>query len=125
VSVQEVLPGAWRAIFLACIAAALVPLPLGFVEEWIALIAGVWGLYFVLPMALAVAGAVLAARYRVPRVWTRSFVAVVALPLLLWFAYWSFWLLPFGFLTIFPAVVIVRAAAHAWRRPADGLVAAG
>jgi hypothetical protein len=47
-------------VIAICVAAAVLPLPLGFVDEAVALVAGFWGLYYVLPM-LAFAGAAAAA----------------------------------------------------------------
>ena len=108
-------PKKYRAAFLVSVALAIVPLPFGFIEEDIAVIAGIWGLYFVVPMALVVAAAWLGVRYRVPRVWLRVAVVLIGTFLLLWFAYWSLWVPPLGLLALLPALVIVRAGVFAWR----------
>jgi hypothetical protein len=112
---REILANGWRPVFLTCVAGAVLPLPFGFLNEAVAIGAGIWGLYFVLPMVVAVAGAVLAVRLRPSRSWVRAAVVVIGVAALLHFLYWSLWLLPYSVLAIAPAAVIARAAVVAWR----------
>ena len=102
--------------------AVLVALPLGFVDEAFAIAAGVAGLYFVLPMLVAL-GLVPVAERR-PRALVRVLVALV-LPLwFLWVTYWGLQLGPFGWgLALVSFAVVAFAGARLWRASTSGSAA--
>jgi hypothetical protein len=115
VTSRELLPGPFKVVLAFYVASALLPLPLGFIEESFAIVASVWGLYVVLPMVATVAAAALVVRYEPSRRWVRPAIVLVVLGLALHYLFWAWWTGPIGLLFIPPAAVIARAAVIAWR----------
>jgi hypothetical protein len=115
----------WVTVVVAVsVAAVLVALPLGFVNEAFAVAAGVFGLYFVLPMLLALGLVVAAERRPPPRGHVRAAVALVLPVWVLWDAYWALFLGPYGWAAgVASLAVVMFAALRLWRTSTSGSAA--
>jgi hypothetical protein len=111
-----------KVVVAASVGAILVALPLGFVDEAFAIAAGVAGLYFVLPMLVALVLVPVAERR--PRAPVRILVALVVPLWFLWVTYWGRQLGPVGWgLALLSFAVVAFAGARLWRTSTSGSAA--
>jgi hypothetical protein len=95
-----------RMLSIAIVAATVLPLPLGFVDEEIAVFLVVYGLYLTLPMVCIVGAAALAV-HRLRTAWALRSLGIVLLVLTApYTALWALWIGPF----VLPPVAAVFLA---------------
>jgi hypothetical protein len=93
-------------------------LPFGFIEEAVAVVAGVYGLYFALPAV--VAWCLDAVRNSLPRLAQRTLGIVIFLVAIPAIAFWLLWTGPLFVFALPPTAVVLVVAFRLVRgRPAD------